>query len=241
MKAPQRLLVRLVPQPSLYEEIAEIIRDKITEGELDEGSFIDEAEMSAQLKVSRTPIREALKVLANEGLVEIFPNRGSYVSRITGEDARHLIELLADLEGFGGELASGRASDEAIQSIKAVHENMVTAFVAEDKPKYFRLNQVIHEEIVEASANKHLIYAHHRCSRRLRRIRYLSNLKQKAWRKSVADHEAILDALTRRSGRTLRKILTEHAHGIWSDVEPLFREGNSDAVDAAAGSAKSRR
>jgi DNA-binding GntR family transcriptional regulator len=234
MKAPQQVQLRRAPQPSLHEQIAEIIRDMIVEGELGEGSFIDEAAMATHLKVSRTPVREALKVLAYEGLVEIFPNQGSYVSRITGEDASHLIELLADLEGFGGAMACERGSDEEILAIKSAHERMIAAYVAEDKPNYFRLNQIIHDGIVEASANRHLIDAHRRCSRRLRRIRYLSNLKKEAWKKSVADHEAILEALLKRSDKTLRKIMTEHALGIWTDVEQLFLESNGDFVDAKA-------
>jgi DNA-binding GntR family transcriptional regulator len=237
----QQIQRRRVPQPSLYEQIAQMVRDEIVEGELSEGGFIDEAALAARLKVSRTPVREALKVLAYEGLVEIFPNRGSYVTRLTGEDAEHLIELLADLEGFGGELASARASDEAILSIEALHDSMVTAFAAEDKPKYFRLNQIIHDEIVEASTNKHLVYAHHQCSRRLRRIRYLSNLRTEAWKKSVADHEAILEALVQRSSQTLRRILTQHAQGIWTDVEPLFRKGRREAIDSITQSNRSKR
>ena len=241
MKISRQLQTRRAPQPSLYEQIAETIRDQIVEGELSEGSFVDEAALAEHLRVSRTPVREALKVLAYEGLVEIFPNQGSYVARIAGDDARCLIELLADLEGFGGELACIRGTDEAILGIRTVHERMVLAYKAEDKPKYFRLNQIIHEGIVEASANRHLVDAHLRCSRRLRRIRYLSNLRKEAWQKSVADHEAILEALLARSGKPLRKILTAHALGIWNDVEPLFRETGGDTAVEVAKSGKSKR
>src|SRR5258708_10373307 len=96
---------RRAPRPSLYEEIADIIRDRIAEGGLPAGSFIDEPALALELEVSRTPVREALKVLAFEGLVDIFPNQGSYVAKITPEDPRDPIELLAHLEGLARQLS----------------------------------------------------------------------------------------------------------------------------------------
>src|ERR1700736_6962000 len=187
---------RRTPRPSLYEEIADIIRDRIVEGGLPAGGFIDEPTLALELGVSRTPVREALKVLAFEGLVDIFPNQGSYVAKITAEDACELIELLAQLEGFAGELACHRCSEEALKSLTRMHEDMISAYRRGDKPHYFKLNQRIHDDIVAASGNKQLVEAHRRCTRRLRRVRYISNLQQSAWEESVRDQEAILKALT---------------------------------------------
>jgi DNA-binding GntR family transcriptional regulator len=204
--------------PSLYEEIADIICDRIVEGDLPAGSFIEEAALADELEVSRTPVREALKALAMEGLVEIFPNRGSYVAKITAEDARELIELLAQLEGFAGALACERGSDEMLRSLARTHEDMILAYRKGDKPTYFKLNQRIHDDIVAASGNKHLIEVHRRCTRRLRRVRYLSNLQKAAWDRSVADHEAMLKALTARDVEATRRIMTLHAVDIWETV-----------------------
>ena len=206
------------PRPSLYEEIAEIIRDRIAEGGLPAGSFIDEPALALELAVSRTPVREALKVLAFEGLVDIFPNQGSYVAKITADDARDLIELLAQLEGFAGELACQRGSDEMLKSLTRTHQDMIEAYHQGDKPTYFKLNQRIHDDIVAASGNKHLVDAHRRCTRRLRRIRYISNLQQTAWERSVLDHEAMLKALTARAAAATRQIMTDHAADIWKTV-----------------------
>src|SRR5258708_8330558 len=116
-------------RPSLYQEIADIICDRIVDGSLAAGSFIDEPTLALELEVSRTPVREALKVLAFEGLVDIFPNQGSYVAKITAEDARELIELLAQLEGFAGDLACQRCSDELLKSLTRMHKEMISAFV----------------------------------------------------------------------------------------------------------------
>jgi DNA-binding GntR family transcriptional regulator len=131
------------PRPSLYEEIAEIICDRIAEGGLPAGSFIDEPALALELEVSRTPVREALKVLVFEGLVDIFPNQGSYVAKITAEDARDPIELLAQLEGFAGELTCQRSSDEMLKSLTRTHQDMIEAYQKGDKPTYFKLNQRI--------------------------------------------------------------------------------------------------
>jgi DNA-binding GntR family transcriptional regulator len=209
---------RRTPRPSLYQEIADIIRDRIVEGGLPAGGFIDEPTLALELGVSRTPVREALKVLAFEGLVDLFPNQGSYVAEITAEDARELIELLAQLEGFAGELACQRYSEEMLKSLTRTHEDMILAYHQGDKPIYFKLNQRIHDDIVAASGNKHLIEAHRRCTRRLRRIRYISNLQQTAWEQSVFDHEAMLEALTARSAAAVRQIMTNHAANIWETV-----------------------
>jgi DNA-binding GntR family transcriptional regulator len=213
---------RRIPRPSLYEEIADIVRDRIVEGSLPAGSFIDEATLTVELEVSRTPVREALKVLAFEGLVEIFPNQGSYVSKITAEDAQELIELLAQLEGFAGELACQRYNDEMLKALIRTHEDMIQAYRHGDKPTYFKLNQRIHDDIVAASGNKHLIEAHRRCTRRLRRIRYISNLQHTAWEKSVFDHEAILEAFKGRDATATRRIMTDHAADIWTSVRTSF-------------------
>src|SRR3982075_433375 len=210
---------RRTPRPSLYEEIADIIRDRIVEGDLPADGFIDEPSLALELGVSRTPVREALKVLAFEGLVDIFPNQGSYVSKLTAEDAQELIELLAQLEGFAGELACQRYSNEELKALTGMHEDMVLAFGRGNKPAYFKMNQRIHDNIVPASANKHLIEAHRRCTRRLRRIRYLSNLQHTAWEQSVLDHEAMLKFLTARDAATTGRVMTDQDADTWASVE----------------------
>jgi DNA-binding GntR family transcriptional regulator len=105
-----------------------------------------------------------------------------------------------------------------LKSLTRMHEDMIMAYHQGDKPIYFKLNQRIHDDIVAASGNTQLVEAHRRCTRRLRRIRYISNLQQTAWEKSVRDHEAILKALTARNAQTTRQIMTDHAADIWETV-----------------------
>src|SRR3979411_1297619 len=139
---------RRTPRPSLYEEIADIIRDRIVEGDLPADGFIDEPSLALELGVSRTPVREALKVLAFEGLVDIFPNQGSYVSKLTAEDAQELIELLAQLEGLPGELSCQRYSNEELKALTGMHEDMVLAYRQGGKAGFFKDNQRLQENIV---------------------------------------------------------------------------------------------
>ncbi len=92
---------------------------------------------------------------------------------------------------------------------------MLRAYRQADKPAYFKLNQQIHNDVVAASGNRHLVEAHRNCTRRLRRVRYISNLQRTAWARSVSDHEAMLKALTARDAEATRRIMTDHAADIW--------------------------
>ncbi|WP_342639982.1 GntR family transcriptional regulator [Rhodoligotrophos ferricapiens] len=207
---------------SLHDEIAELLRDNIVEGKMLPGSFIDEAELVHTLGVSRTPIREALKVLAFEGLVTIIPNRGSYVAQLEPEDARDLIEVLAELEGFAAFLACERADEEDLRVLHRLHEDMAAAYEKKNKLKYFKLNQNIHSKIVEAAKNPHLAETHRAYTSRLRRVRYLATPNPVEWRSSMQDHEKILAALSKRDGNAARALVTAHVADIWPMVEAVL-------------------
>ena len=207
---------------SLHDDIADLLRDRIVEGKMPPGSFIDEATLVQSLGVSRTPIREALKVLAFEGLVTIFPNRGSYVARLAPEDAEALIEVLAELEGFSAYLACQRLTDEDLLVLRRLHEDMVSAFRKKNKLEYFNLNQRIHAKIIDCSRNDYLADTHRAYTGRLRRVRYLGTPTPKQWRSSVQEHEEILAALVDRDAERARSFVTAHVAGIWPMVEAVL-------------------
>ncbi|WP_170984293.1 GntR family transcriptional regulator [Rhodoligotrophos defluvii] len=218
---------------SLHDDIADLLRDRIVEGKMPPGSFVDEAELVQSLGVSRTPIREALKVLAFEGLVTIFPNRGSYVARLAPEDARALIEVLAELEGFSAYLACQRLTEADLIVLRRLHEDMVAAFKKKNKLEYFNLNQNIHLKMVACARNEYLRETHRGYTSRLRRVRYLGTPTPEQWRGSVQEHEEILRALEARDADKARARVTSHVAGIWPQVEAvLLRE--SEAGDAVA-------
>jgi DNA-binding GntR family transcriptional regulator len=196
---------------SLHDEILSRLRDIIVEGRLAPGARIPEKELCTDFGVSRTPLREALKVLAAEGLVELLPHRGSRVRRFTEEDVRNFFEVLAALESAAGRLACDRITDAEIGAIERLHYDMYGHYMRRELPAYFRLNQAIHVAIVEAARNPALSETYESFTARMRQFRYSANtIARDRWGEAMREHELILDALRRRNGDELASILFDH-------------------------------
>jgi DNA-binding GntR family transcriptional regulator len=164
------------------------------------------------LKVSRTPLREALKVLAAEGLVDLLPNRGARVRPLNADDISELFDLMGGLEGLAGRLACERISAEGIAKIEQLHHDMYGFYMRQDMQGYFRVNQLIHRAIVEAAANAALLSTYESLAGRIRRVRFSANFarKRERWSEAMREHETILDALRRRAASELNDILFQH-------------------------------
>ncbi|WP_455372560.1 GntR family transcriptional regulator [Limibacillus halophilus] len=213
---PQRKAsVRRLP---LTHQVAAAIRDMVIQDDLKPGERVRERELSELLNVSRTPLREALKILAAEGLLELHPNRGAIVADPEPEQVRDRLALLGVLEGLAGEWAAKRASDEEITEIRALHFEMLAAYSRQDRLTYFKLNQAIHAAIVKASRSKDVIELHGRINAQLYRVRYRSNLKNQKWHTAIEEHEAILKALEARDAERLGTILRNHLGSTWAKV-----------------------
>lgn len=196
-----------VPQ-TRPEHIAARIRLKIILDQLVPGQRIPERTLATEFGVSRTPMREALKILSSEGLIQIFPNRGAIVTALDPSEVLQLMELLAGLEALAASLACKRATDEEIRDIRATHYEMMAAYTRNDYLQYFRLNQAIHKAIALAAHNRYIAEQHAIVNARVYRIR--SNLKRERWSESVAEHAAIIDALERRDGTELSRLMSQH-------------------------------
>ena len=204
---------------TLHHGVLSTLRDLIVHGDLPPGARLTEATLCERLKVSRTPLREALKVLSHEGLVEILPNRGARVVRLLLEDVKDLFEVIAALESLAGRLACERITDAEICEIKALHYQMQASFIRRDLPEYFRLNQTIHRRIVAAAGNPVLAATHENLNSRLLRARYLaSQTDEERWAAAMHEHELIIDALSRRAGDEIGLILREH---LWHKYETI--------------------
>lgn len=197
---------------SLHDEILSRLRDHIVEGNIADGARISERQLCEMLKVSRTPLREALKVLAAEGLVELSPNRGARVRPLGPEDIAELFDLMGGLEGLAGRLACEKISDEDVEKIAQFHHDMYGFYIRQDMQGYFRMNQLIHRAIVQAAGNAMLVANYESLASRIRRVRYSANFarKRERWAEAMREHEAILDALRRRAGSELSDILFQH-------------------------------
>ena len=205
-------------QQTRAEIVAGRLRDMIAQNVLQPGDRIRERAIGEALQVSRTPMREALRILAAERLVELLPNRGAVVCDPSPREIRDLLAVLAALEALAGEQAAAAATDAEIAEIRALHFEMLAAFERQDRLAYFKLNQAIHRAIVAAAHNAPLAELHAQLNARLYRVRYQSNLNNAAWHGAIEEHEQILGALTARDSAALARILRAHLGSTWAKV-----------------------
>lgn len=202
-----------IARKSLHDELADILREMIVDCRLTPGDRINEKNLTAEFGVSRTPLREALKVLAREGLIQLNVNRGAVVAPVTLSDLQEVFPVLAALEGAAGELACEKITDGDLQAIRRVHDDMERAFQARDLGGYFALNQQVHDRILAAADNATLAAHHRSLNGRVRRARFLANLSDARWQSAMAEHRDILSALEARDGAKLSAILRRHLAG----------------------------
>jgi DNA-binding GntR family transcriptional regulator len=205
---------------SLHHEVLTRLRDFIVEGHLMAGERVPERQLCERFAVSRTPLREALKVLAAEGLVELLPNRGARIRTFSAADIRDFFEILAALESAAGRLACGRISDMEIAAIERLHFEMYGHYMRRELPEYFRLNQAIHERIMAAAGNEALQNVYRSFTSRMRQQRYSANtLERERWDQAMREHESMIDALRRRDARDLGDILFNHLINKWQATQ----------------------
>jgi DNA-binding GntR family transcriptional regulator len=199
-----------IVKASLHNEAVARIRGLIMEGRLEPGSKVSEKELCELFGISRTPLREALKVLATEGLIVLLPNRGARVARLTGKDMADLFQVMGEMEGLAGELACAKITDEAVNEIRARHHEMLAHYTRGDRSAYFAANQAIHEAIIAAADNSVLTVMYESLRGRIRAARFMANVTRERWDQAVREHGEILEALSRRDGFRLRGLLQEH-------------------------------
>ena len=204
---------------SLHETVTARLRDLIVEGHLPEGSRIVEKQLCQKLQISRTPLREAFKVLAVEGLIELQPNRGAIVSPIGTREARDMLTVISRMEALAGELACANATDVEIAGVRVLHNRMMELFSKRERMLYFGVNQSIHLEIVRIARNDVLRAMHSQLHARMKRIRFRGNDISHNWAAAVADHEKIIAALEARNGPGLGALLQRHLDDSWDRLE----------------------
>ncbi|GAB4393918.1 MAG: GntR family transcriptional regulator [Kiloniellaceae bacterium] len=208
----------------LHNELSDRLRHMIVEGELAPGEKLAEKELCEQFGVSRTPLREAMKVLATEGLVQLTPNRGCTVSKLTLADLDEAFPIMGALEALSGELACQHITDDEILHIEKLHSRMVQKYEGGALRDYFKLNEQIHQLILDAARNPTLAQMQLSLSGRVRRARYMANMSPARWAKAVAEHEKILEALQGRDGKRLAVLLKEHLANKLQTVKDALTE-----------------
>ena len=200
----------------LADQLVEHVRDLITHDALQPGSRIVEGALCARLGVSRTPLREALKTLEGEGLIDFVPSRGAVVRQANREELHNLLEVLTGVEAFAGRLACERATAAEIAAIVELHAQMERDYAAADRPAYFAGNIAIHTAIVTAAHNPELTLIHSQLSARSHRLRYSYSSSREDWLAAMGEHRLMIAALERRDGPGLADVLRRHIGFVWA-------------------------
>jgi DNA-binding GntR family transcriptional regulator len=200
----------VVPRKGLHQEVADRLRQLIIEGQLAPGTRLNERLLTQTLGVSRTPLREAYKMLAADGLITLLPNVGAQVTQLSPEEVAHTFELLSAYEGLIGELAAQRASDEQILSLEALNKVMREHRSAGDLAAYYRANREIHQKLAAFAANPVLQHEYLRMNAKLEALRFRSNLHQDKWEMAMHEHDDMVAALKTRDSARLGDVLRAH-------------------------------
>ncbi|MBN8940063.1 MAG: GntR family transcriptional regulator [Rhizobiales bacterium] len=200
----------LIARRSLSTELVGRLRDMIVEGTLKPGDKISEPELCDLFGVSRTPLREALKVLAAEGLVQLNPNRGATVARIEPGEIEELFPIMGMLEALAGELACERLTPAALKRLETMHTTMVRHWKAGEWVPYSKLNRDIHEAIFEVAGNATLSTLYQNLVVRIHAVRFVARKSAERWAEAVDDHERMMIALRARDGAALSAVMREH-------------------------------
>ncbi|HSV52860.1 MAG TPA: GntR family transcriptional regulator [Burkholderiaceae bacterium] len=193
---------------ALYQEVAELMRQRIFKRELEPGSWIDELKIAEEYGISRTPLREALKVLAAEGLVTMKVRRGAYVTEVSERDLADVYHLLALLESDAAGVVATQATDAQIAELKALHTELEAA--VQDREKFFSINERFHMRLLEIADNRWRDQMVADLRKVMKLNRHNSLLKSGRIQESLLEHRAIMAALASRNAQATTQRMQEH-------------------------------
>lgn len=222
----------IITRLSLHHELVPLLRDMIMGGELQPGEKIHEPKLCERFGVSRTPLREALKVLAAEGLVQIAPNRGAMVARITQEEINELFPIMGMLEALAGELAAAKIKKREFTKLMDLHNTMIEHYEKGEWAPYIKLNRAIHESLFTIAGNESLTTLYNTLMVRIHSVRYVAKKSQERWDEAVDDHRRLMVALDERDGEAVVRILRDHLRHKAEMVAEAMADQRKDGVNA---------
>ena len=220
--------VTSIDRSALHAAVAARLKAMIIEGVLAPGARLNERVLCEQLDVSRTPLREAFKLLCGVGLIELQQNRGAVVARLALEDIDATFTVIASLEGLAGELAAQHITESELTEIRALQFEMLASHARRDLPGYFSANMRIHACLSSAARNPVLSETFERLNTRIFATRYRSNLTPERWDQAVAEHADMLKCLEVRDGKKLRLLLETHLHNKRATIMAELRSRQQD-------------
>ncbi len=197
---------------ALYEEVAELLRQRIFKRELEPGSWIDELKIAQDYGISRTPLREALKVLAAEGLVTMKVRRGAYVTEVSDKDLRDVYHLLSLLESDAAGVVATHATDSQLAELQALHNELEAAVRPDqvDRDRFFELNEAFHMRLLAIADNRWRDQMVSDLRKVMKLNRHNSLLKSGRIKESLAEHRAIMAALAERNATNTMQRMRDH-------------------------------
>ena len=193
---------------ALYQEVAELLRERIFSHELVPGSWIDELKLAEEYGISRTPLREALKVLASEGLVTMKVRRGAYVTEVSDTDLSDVYHLLALLESDAAGVVAEKATPAQIKELQSLHGELEKA--VGNRERFFALNEAFHMRLLEIANNRWRNQMVADLRKVMKLNRHNSLLKSGRIEESLAEHQAIMAALAARDAEACAQRMREH-------------------------------
>jgi DNA-binding GntR family transcriptional regulator len=218
-----------IPRRSLQEEVAARLRSEIVEGVWPPGTRLQERILCERYGVSRSPLRETFQVMAKEGLLQLLPGRGAVVTRPTMTDAVENAQIVTALETLAIRLACATASDEQLQDIGKLHEEMRACNSAHDINRYYQLNNAVHRAIVAASGNAALIAVHDNVQRHITRLQNLSGALEAVTDDSFHEHEAFVSALLARDADRAAGALEAHLGSTIEKIKQRIAASDEDS------------
>ncbi|KON81879.1 GntR family transcriptional regulator [Azoarcus sp. PA01] len=195
---------------ALYQEVAERLRQRIYSHDLAPGTWVDEQALADDYGISRTPLREALKVLASEGLVTLKPRRGCYVTEISERDLDEIFTVMALLEGQCAHISARKATDADLDRLRKIHEKLEKAAGGGDIDGYFEANQAFHQALQKITDNRWLLQVIEDLRKVIKLSRHHSLFSEGRLEQSLAEHRDILAALAERDAERAELLMRTH-------------------------------
>jgi DNA-binding GntR family transcriptional regulator len=215
--------MKAIQKKTLHEEIANNLRDMIMSGELREGDKIKENDLCDMMGISKTPLREALRVLSAEGLIRLIPNRGSYVTTPTFEEIKEMFDVMSVLEGVCARTAAEKMNAKEFSKLEKLHNKLEESFRRRDQKKYIHQNNSYHALVQELAGNKTLNQIVNGLRQKILLYRFQSLNLPERFEQSIREHRDLLAAFRNRDPEKAEMLMTSHLKKQCEALEQLAK------------------
>ncbi len=215
--------MKVIQKKTLHEEIANNLRELIMSGELQEGDKIKEDELCSSMGISKTPLREALRVLSVEGLIKLVPNRGSFVSTPTFEEISEMFDVMSVLEGACARAAAEKMGEKDFATLEKLHEKLEKNYRRKAQREYIRINNQYHTSVQEIAGNRTLNQIVNGLRQKILLYRYKSLNLPERFAQSIQEHRDLLEAFRKKDPKKAETLMRRHLKKQCDALEKLAR------------------